>query len=120
VDCPCSCLRVHDGKTNLFLRYPCQANDYMSAKPCENCTMIMVNYADLWLMHTQAVSQLKQAKLELRELKAHCSLLLGACTSCPLLRSDFEACVAEIKDLNYQIAHSSCYSVWMEAWTTCG
>jgi hypothetical protein len=23
------------------------AHDYMSAGPCDNCTMIMVNYADL-------------------------------------------------------------------------
>jgi hypothetical protein len=23
----------------------------MSAKPCDNCKMIMVNYADLWLVH---------------------------------------------------------------------
>jgi hypothetical protein len=25
----------------------------MSAQPCENCNMIMVNYADLWIVHTQ-------------------------------------------------------------------
>jgi hypothetical protein len=49
----------------------------MSAKPCENCNMIMVNYAYLWIVHTQVISQLKGAKLELKELKAH-SLLLGA------------------------------------------
>jgi hypothetical protein len=24
----------------------------MSAKPCDNSTMIMVNYADLWLLHS--------------------------------------------------------------------
>jgi hypothetical protein len=24
----------------------------MSVKPCENCKMIIVNYADLWLMNT--------------------------------------------------------------------
>jgi hypothetical protein len=35
----------------------------MSAKPCENCNMIMVNYADLWIVHTQVASQLKGAKL---------------------------------------------------------
>jgi hypothetical protein len=35
----------------------------MSAKPCDNCKMIMVNYADLWLVHTQVASQLKGAKL---------------------------------------------------------
>jgi hypothetical protein len=58
-------------------------HDDMSAKPCDNCTTIMVNYPDLWLMHSQVASQLKGVKLELRELKA-CSLLLGVCTSCPL------------------------------------
>jgi hypothetical protein len=26
-------------------------HDDMSDKPCDNCTMIMVNYVDLWLMH---------------------------------------------------------------------
>jgi hypothetical protein len=59
----------------------------MSAKPNENCNMIMVNYADLWIVHTQVTSQLKGAKLELKELKAHSSLL-GACTSYPMLKSD--------------------------------
>jgi hypothetical protein len=63
-------------------------HDDMSAKPCDNCNMIMVNYADLWLMHSHVASLLDSAKLELRELKAH-SKLLGACTSCPLLRSDW-------------------------------
>jgi hypothetical protein len=24
----------------------------MSSQPCENCNMIMVNYADLWIVHT--------------------------------------------------------------------
>jgi hypothetical protein len=27
-------------------------HDDMSAKPCENCKMIMMNYANLWLVHT--------------------------------------------------------------------
>jgi hypothetical protein len=52
----------------------------MSAEPCDNCMMIKVDYADLWLVHTKVASHLQGAKLELRELKAH-SLLLGACTS---------------------------------------
>jgi hypothetical protein len=64
----------------------------MSDKLCDSCNMIMVSYADLWLVHSQVASQLKGAKLELRELKAH-SLLLGACTSCSFLRSDLEAFV---------------------------
>jgi hypothetical protein len=85
-------------------------HDDMSAKPRGNCNMIMVNYANVWLVHTQVVSQLKRAKLEPTEHKAH-SLLLGARTSCPLLRFGLDACAIEIRDLKHQIAHSSCYSV---------
>jgi hypothetical protein len=73
-------------------------HDDISTKPCENCNMIMVNYADLWIMHTQVASQLKGAKLKIKELKAR-SLLLGACTSCHMLKSDMEACSIEIKEL---------------------
>jgi hypothetical protein len=73
-------------------------HDDMSVKPRDNYNMIMVNYVDLWLVHSQVASQLKGAKLELKELKAR-SLLLGACTSCPLLRSDLEDFFIEIKDL---------------------
>jgi hypothetical protein len=40
-------------------------HDDMSAKPCENCKMIIVNYADLCLVHSQVVNQLKGEKLEL-------------------------------------------------------
>jgi hypothetical protein len=47
----------------------------MSAKPCDNCKMIMVNYADLWLVHSRVASQLDGARLELRELKTRSSLL---------------------------------------------
>jgi hypothetical protein len=47
-------------------------HDDMSAKPCKNCNMIMVNYADLWIMHTQVASQLKGAKLELSFLVVRC------------------------------------------------
>jgi hypothetical protein len=86
-------------------------HDDMSAKPCENCKMIMINYADLWIMHTQVISHLKGVKLELRELKAH-SLLLGACTSYPLLKSDLEACFVEITELKHKLDHSSYYSVY--------
>jgi hypothetical protein len=31
---------------------PRSVHDDMSAKPYDNCTMIMVNYADLWLMYS--------------------------------------------------------------------
>jgi hypothetical protein len=60
------------------------AHDDMSAKLCDNCTMIIVNYADLWLMHSHVASLFDGARLELRELRAH-SRLLGVCTSCPVL-----------------------------------
>jgi hypothetical protein len=82
----------------------------MSAKPCDRCTMIMVNYADLWLIHSHIAGLLDSARLELRELKA-CSTLLGACTSCPLLRSDLEAATIEIKDIKHKFNHSSSYIV---------
>jgi hypothetical protein len=71
----------------------------MSAKPCDNCNMTMINYADLWLIHSHVASLLDGDRLELREQKAR-STLLGACTSCPLLRSDLEASAVEIKILS--------------------
>jgi hypothetical protein len=86
------------------------AHDDMSAKPCDRCTMIVVNYADLWLIHSHVASLLHSAMLELRELKAR-STLLGVCTSCPLLRSDLEAAAVEIKDLKHKLDHSSRYTV---------
>jgi hypothetical protein len=91
----------------------------MSAKPCDNCKMIIVNYADLWLVHTKVASQLDGAKLELRELKAR-SLLLGACTSCHLLKSDLDACAIETKELKHKLDHSSCYSVLSPSCEMCG
>jgi hypothetical protein len=65
-------------------------------------TMIMVNYADLWLVHSHVASLLDDARVELSELKAH-STQLGACTTCPLLRSDLEAATIEIKDLKHNL-----------------
>jgi 5-methylcytosine-specific restriction endonuclease McrA len=91
----------------------------MSAKPCDNCKMIMVNYADLWLVHTQVTSQFEGAKLELRELKP-CSLLLGPCTSCPLLGSDLDASAVEITYLKHKLDHSSRYSVLSPLCEMCG
>jgi hypothetical protein len=85
-------------------------HDDMSAKPCDNCKMIMVNYADLWLVHSRVASLLDSARLELRELKAR-STLLGACTTCPLVRFDLEASAIEIKDLKYKLNHSSRYTI---------
>jgi predicted nuclease with TOPRIM domain len=78
----------------------------MSVKPCDKCTMIMVNYADLWLIHSHVASLLDSVRFELRELKARFTLL-GACTSCPVLRYDLEAVAVEIKDLKHKIDHFS-------------
>jgi hypothetical protein len=89
----------------------------MSAKPCDNCTIIMVNYADLWLIHSHVDSLIDGARLELRELKP-CSTLLGACTTCPLLRYDLEALVIEIKDLKHKLNHSSRYTILSPPWET--
>jgi hypothetical protein len=56
--------------------------------------------------------------LELRELKAH-SLLLRACTSCPLLKSDLEASAVAIEELKHKLDNSSCYSVLSPSCKTC-
>jgi hypothetical protein len=82
----------------------------MSAKPCDNCKRIMVNYVDMWLVHFHVASLLDGARLELRELKSH-STLLGACTTCPLLRFDLEAVAVEIKDFKHKLDHSSRYTI---------
>jgi hypothetical protein len=82
----------------------------MSVKTCDSCIMIMVNYADLWLIHSYVANLLDGARLELRELKARYTLL-GACTSCPSLRSDLEAAAVEIKDLKHKLDLSSRYTV---------
>jgi hypothetical protein len=86
------------------------AHDDMSAKPYNNSKMIMVNYVDLWLVYSSVASLLDGARLELRELKARFTLF-GACTNCPLLRSDLEAAAIEIKDLKHKLNHSSHYTV---------
>jgi hypothetical protein len=89
------------------LRY---MHDDMSAKPCDKCNMIIVNFVNLWLVHSRIASLLDGATLELRELKAR-STLLGACTSCPLLRSNLEAAAIEIKDLKHKLDHPSHYTI---------
>jgi hypothetical protein len=81
--------------------------------------MIMVNYADLWLINSHIASLFDRARLKVRELKSH-STLLCACTTCLLLRSDLEACAVEINDLKHQIAHSSRYSVLSPPCDACG
>jgi hypothetical protein len=85
-------------------------HDDMSAKPFDNYNMIMVNYVDLWLIHSHVDSLLDGARLELRELKVY-STLLGACTTYPLLRSDLKASAIEIKDLKHKLDHSSRYTI---------
>jgi hypothetical protein len=57
--------------------------------------------------------------LELKELKAR-SLLLGACTSCHMLKSDLEAYSIEIKELKHKIDHSSRYRVFSPSCEICG
>jgi hypothetical protein len=81
--------------------------------------MIMVNYADLWLMHSYVARLLDGARLELRELKTR-SRLLGVCTSCPVLRSDLEASAVEIKYLKHKLDHASRYSVLSPPCELCG
>jgi hypothetical protein len=93
-------------------------HDDMSAKPCDNCTMSMVNYADLWLLHYRVASLLDGARWELRELKAR-SILLSVCTTCPLLRSDLEASIIEIKDFKHKLDHSSYYIVLSPSCEAC-
>jgi hypothetical protein len=82
----------------------------MSAVSCDNCNMIMVKFADLWLIHSHVACLLDGARLEHRELKAH-STQLGACTTCPLLRSNLEAPAVEIKDLTHKLDHCSHYTI---------
>jgi hypothetical protein len=81
-------------------------HDDMSAQPCENCNMIIVNYANLWIMHTQVVIQLKGDKLEHKELKA-CSLLLGACLECPKLKLELDARSLKVKELETKLLEKS-------------
>jgi hypothetical protein len=93
-------------------------HDDMSAKPCDNYNMIMVNYADLWLIHSHVASLLDGARLELIEFKAR-STLLVVCTSCPLLRSNLDAAAVEIKDLKHKLDHSSHYTTFSPPCEAC-
>jgi hypothetical protein len=82
----------------------------MSVKSYDNCTIIIVNYVDIWLIHSHVASLLDGARLKLRELKPR-STLLGTCTTCHLLRSDLEVSAVEIKDVKHKLDHSSRYTV---------
>jgi hypothetical protein len=68
---------------------------------------------------SHVVRLLDGARLELRELKAHFRLF-GACTSCPVLRSNLEAYVIEIKDLKHRLDHASHHSVLSPPCKRCG
>jgi hypothetical protein len=68
--------------------------------------------------HTHVASLFDGARLELRELKARFTLL-GACTTCHLLRFDLEASVVEIKNLKHKIDHSSRYTVLSAPYEAC-
>jgi hypothetical protein len=79
----------------------------MSVKPCDNCTMIMVNYADLWLIHSHVASLLDSGRLKLRELKTR-STLLGEDSRASLSQrvveleaenSQFKATIVESTDM---------------------
>jgi hypothetical protein len=74
----------------------------MSIKPCKNYNIIMVNYADLWIVCTQVTSQLKDVKLELREFKSR-SLLLGACLECPKFKLELDARFLKVKELETKL-----------------
>jgi hypothetical protein len=94
-------------------------HDDMSAKPRENYNIIMVNYVDLWIVHTQDASQLKGAKLELKELKAR-SLLLGACLECPKLKLELDAHSHKVKDLEIESLEKPRVSVASPPCEICG
>jgi hypothetical protein len=91
----------------------------MSAQPCENCNMIMVNYADLLILHTRVASQVMGAKLELKELKAR-SLLLGACLECPKLKLELDARSLKVKDLETKLLEKPRVSVTSPPCEVCG
>jgi hypothetical protein len=90
----------------------------MSTKSCDNYKMIMVNYADLWLVHSHVASLFNGARLKLKKLKVR-STLLGACTSCPLLRSELEATAVEIKDLKHKLDYPSRYTILSPPYEAC-
>jgi hypothetical protein len=52
-------------------------HDDISARPCDNYTMIIVNYTDVWLLHSRVASFLDGARLnsENSKLILHCLVL---------------------------------------------
>jgi hypothetical protein len=93
-------------------------HDDMSIKSCENYNIIMVNYADLWIVCTQVTSQLKDVKLELRELKAH-SLLLVACLECPKLKLELNAHFLKVKELKTKLLEKPRVSITLPRCEVC-
>jgi hypothetical protein len=91
----------------------------MSAQSCENCNMMMVNCADLWIVHTQVASQLKGSNLELKELKAR-SLLLGACLECSKLKLELDARSLKVKELETKLLEKPRVSVTSPPCEVCG
>jgi hypothetical protein len=81
--------------------------------------MIMVNYADLWIVHTQVASQPKSVKLELKELKA-CSFLLGACLECHKLKLELDARSLKVKELKTKLIEKTRVSVTSPPCEVCG
>jgi hypothetical protein len=94
-------------------------HDDMSAQPCDNCNMITVNNSDLWIMHTQVASQLNDAKLKLKDLKAH-SLLVGACLECPKLKLELDACSLKVKEFETKLLEKPRVSVTSPPCEVCG
>jgi hypothetical protein len=70
-------------------------------------------------VHSHVASLLDSARLKLRELKAH-FILLSACMSCPLLKSDLEVVAVEIKNLKHRLDHASRYTVLTPPCVVCG
>jgi hypothetical protein len=94
-------------------------HDDMSAKPCKNCNMIIVNYADLWIVHTQVASKLKGVKLKFKKLKAR-SLLLGACLECSKLKLELNARSLKVKELETKLLEKIHVSVTSPPCEVCG
>jgi hypothetical protein len=91
----------------------------MSAQSCENCNIIKVNYAYLWIVHAQVASQLKGTKLELKELKAR-SLLLGTCLECPKLKFELDARSLKVKEHETKLVEKPRVSVTSPSCEFCG
>jgi hypothetical protein len=70
-------------------------------------------------VHTQVVSQLNSAKLELKELKAH-SLLLGACLECLKHKLELDARSLKVKELETKLLQKPCILVTSPPCEVCG